>query len=100
MAFCAAVRSWPSQGDRLSPRRSDLFQGEGFVRGLAALEAAASAGRSEDSLSMKVQKVRKNPAKKSNSSTRRRRGPRTDVEGYSAEAFGEHCECLGVVWCV
>lgn len=86
MAFCTVgSRPWPSaSGGRSSLDQGSAFHGERYLRSITALGVAAPAWRADKSVSMKVktQKARKNPKA-------RRGGPRTDAEGYSAEAFGE-----------
>lgn len=86
MAFCTVrSRPWPSaSGGRSSLYQSNAFHGDMYLYGTTALGLASPSWRTDKSISMKVKtrKARKNPQA-------RRGGPRTDAEGYSAEAFGE-----------
>lgn len=92
-AFCTSSRSpWVRiGGDRLQPCRGGLYQAGRFVHRYSGLGVtlgiAAQSRCSQNLLTMKVPKVRKKPS--SGSSRRQRGGPRTDAEGYTAEAFGE-----------
>ena len=98
MAFCTVgSRPWPSStGGRSSLYHGHTFHGDVSLHSMTEMGVAGQqAWRTEESLSMKVKthKGRKSPKA-------RRGGPRTDAEGYSAEAFGEWIYSAGWPACV
>lgn len=93
IAFCttSSSRSWQDGATtaRLSPHPGGLIRVDWLGDRITALGLSESVGRrSESGLSMKAHKVRNTKRKKENRRTDGRR-PQADVEGYTAEAFGE-----------
>lgn len=86
-AFCSAS----SFRSDLRPRYHQLGDHHAKGLGLGVALGEVTPGRRRESALYMVQKVRKKKAmrRNSNSVRRQRGGPRTDAEGYTAEAFGE-----------
>lgn len=84
-AFCTSLRSWSAlSAGRSLRRRGDFLRGDVFVDRVPLLGFSAPDVRAESLLSMKAQKARRKGQVR-----RQRGGPRTDAEGYTAEAFGK-----------
>lgn len=89
-AFRTSLRSWPAlSAGRSLRRRGDFLRGDVFFDRVPLLGFSAPDVRAEGLLSMKVKKVRQKGQVR-----RQRGGPRTDAEGYTAEAFGKQDQTL------